>query len=491
MVLYFDCRLKYLRKYLNHHLDVMSEISSVKGVKRMDAPTKGSKTLGLKWLIAFAVPIALCFIPMSSDVTPEIRRFLVVTVWAILMFMFELRDTAIVSLAMIFGYILFQVVPIETALSAWMNTTVWMAIASFIIVNVVQKTKLLERLAYSLVIMTGGSYMGILFGIAIMSIVFCLLVPSTVTSMIVMAIAYGLCRALKLEVGKASAGIMLTSIICFVEATNFLYVPQCIGLSASVVGVSVDYFTILKHNWVFIPLLFLMAFVIGIVFKPEHPIGGREIFIEKKAALGSMDRDEKKTLAVLIAMVIYLFTVPWHGFDMVYGFIFGTVLLFIPHVGVGSSEDIEKVNMGTIIFFVSCMAIGSVGGAVGIGDLLAKISVPLLEGQSIYVFSALIWIIGVICNFFMTPLALMTILGGPFGTIAANLGISGYPVAYLLSFAGNNLLFPYENTLFLICFIFGMVKMKDFIKIGAIKMVICLAYTLIIGVTYWNIIGLF
>lgn len=252
MVLYFDCRLKYLRKYLNHHLDVMSEISSVKGVKRMDAPTKGSKTLGLKWLIAFAVPIALCFIPMSSDVTPEIRRFLVVTVWAILMFMFELLDTAIVSLAMIFGYILFQVVPIETALSAWMNTTVWMAIASFIIVNVVQKTKLLERLAYSLVIMTGGSYMGILFGIAIMSIVFCLLVPSTVTSMIVMAIAYGLCRALKLEVGKASAGIMLTSIICFVEATNFLYVPQCIGLSASVVGVSVDY---LDH-WCYLQFLY-------------------------------------------------------------------------------------------------------------------------------------------------------------------------------------------------------------------------------------------
>lgn len=457
----------------------------------VEAPVKSSKILSFKWLFAFMVPIVLWFLPMSADVTPEIRKFLVVTVWAILMFMFELLDTAIVSLAMIFGYVLFQVVPVETALSAWTNTTVWMAIASFIIVNVVQKTKLLERLAYSLVILTGGSYLGILFGIATMSIIFCLLVASTVTSMILMAIAYGLCRALKLEPGKASAGIMLTSIICFVEATNFLYVPQCIGLSASVVGVSVDYLTILKHNWVFIPLVYLMAFVISIVFKPEQSIGGRDIFIEKRMALGAMERDEKKTLAVLVAMVIYLFTVPWHGFDMVYGFIFGTVLLFIPHIGVGSPEDIEKVNIGTIIFFVSCMAIGSVGGAVGIGDLLAKISVPLLEGQSIYVFSALIWIIGVICNFFMTPLALMTIMGGPFGAIAANLDISGYPVAYLLSFAGNNLLFPYENTLFLICFTFGMVKMKDFIKIGFIKMLVCLAYTLIIGVTYWNILGLF
>ena len=88
-------------------------------------------------------------------------------------------------------------------------------------------------------------------------------------------------------------------------------------------------------------------------------------------------------------------------------------------------------------------------------------------------------------------MALMTVLGGPFASIATSLDISGYPVAYLLHFAGNNLLFPYENSVYLICFGFGLIYMKDFIKTGFVKMLVCLVYTLIVGVTYWKLIGLF
>lgn len=366
-----------------------------------------------------------------------------------------------------------------------------MVFASLVIVNVVQKTKLLERVAYNLIVITGGGYRGILFGIATLCIAACLLVPSIMTAVVTTAIAYGICKALNLGTSKAAGGIMLTAIVCFTEATNFLYVPQAIGLAASVVGVPVDYLTILKHNWVFIPLVYLMAFVISIIMRPEKPIGGREIFIQKKKELGVMGTDEKKTLAVLLLIMLFLFTNPWHGIDMVYGFIFGAVILFIPHIGIGTKKEIEDVNMGTIIFIAACMTIGTAGGAIGVGDLIAEKTLPYLEGQSPYVFAALIWIIGVGCNFFMTPLALTTILGGPLSAIATTLGISGYPVAYLLSFAGNNLLFPYENTMYLICFGFGLIFMKDFIKTGFIKMIVCLLYTLVIGVTYWNFIGLF
>jgi len=447
--------------------------------------------MGVKWLIAFLVPIILYLMPMSESITPEMKRFLAITLWAILMFMFELLDNAVVSIALTFGYALFQVVPMQTALSAWTNSIVWMVFASLVIVNVVQKTKLLERVAYNLIVITGGSYLGILFGIATLCIIACLLVPSVMTAVVTIAIAFGICKALHLETSRAAGGIMLTSIICFTEACNFLYVPQCIGLSASVVGVAVDYITILKHNWVFIPMVYLMAFMVSIVMKPEHPIEGKEIFIQKKRELGPMEMDEKKTLAVLLLIMIFLFTNPWHKLDMTYGFMFGTVLLFIPHIGIGTKEDIVNVNMGTIIFVAACMTIGTAGGAIGVGDLIAKTALPYLENASPYVFVALVWLIGVICNFFMTPLALTTILGGPLSSIAASLGISGYPVAYTLYFAGNNLLFPYENTTYLICFGFGLIFMKDFIKTGFAKMVVCLLYTLIIGVTYWKLIGLF
>lgn len=446
---------------------------------------------GFKWLLALLIPVLVYLMPMGESITPEMKRFLAITLWAILMFMFELLDNAVVAIALTFGYALLQIVPMSTALAAWTNGTVWMVFACLVIVNVVQKTKLLERVAYSLIVITDGSYRGILLGIATLCIIFCLLVPSVTTGVVTVAIAYGICKALNLGTGKAAGGIMLASVICFTEASNFLYVPQCIGLSASVVGVAVNYITILKHNWVFIPLVYLMAFIISIVMKPEHPIEGKEVFRQKKQDLGVMTLEEKKILAVLLLIMFYLFTNPLHGLDMTYGFIFGMILLFIPNIGVGTKEDIENVNMGLIIFIVACMTIGTAGGAIGIGGLIAEKALPYLEDSSPYVFVALVWLIGVICNFFMTPLALMTVLGGPFASVAASLGISGYSVAYALHFAGNNLLFPYENTTFLICYGFGLIYMKDFIKTGFVKMVVCLIYSLIIGVTYWNLIGLF
>lgn len=446
---------------------------------------------GFKWIVAFLIPILIYLMPMGESITPEMRRFFAITLWAILMFMFELLDNAVVAIALTFAYALFQVIPMATALSAWTNAIIWMVFASLVIVNVVQKTKLLERVAYNLIVVTGGTYLGILFGIATLCIVACLLVPSVMTAVVTIAIAYGICKALNLGTSKAAGGIMLASIVCFTEACNFLYVPQCIGLSASLVGVPIDYITILKHNWIFIPLVYLMAFVISIIMKPEVPIQGKEVFVQKKKELGQMDSDEKKTLVILLLIMIYLFTYSFHGLDMTYGFIFGTVLMFIPKIGIGTKEDIENVNMGTIIFVAACMTIGTAGGAIGVGDLIAETALPYLEGQSPYIFIALVWLIGVVCNFFMTPLALTSILSAPFAAIGNSLGMTGYPIAYTLYFAGNNLLFPYENTTYLICYGFGLILMKDFIKTGFVKMIVCLLYTLIIGVTYWKIIGLF
>lgn len=77
-----------------------------------------------KWILAFLIPISICLIPMNESITPEMKRFFAITLWAILMFMFELLDNAVVAIALTFGYALFQVVPISTALSAWTNTTV-------------------------------------------------------------------------------------------------------------------------------------------------------------------------------------------------------------------------------------------------------------------------------------------------------------------------------------------------------------------------------
>ena len=110
--------------------------------------------------------------------------------------------------------------------------------------------------------------------------------------------------------------------------------------------------------------------------KPEQPIDGKEYFEKELANLGAMTAVDKKILTILIALVVYLFTCQWHGFDMLYGFIGATILMFIPKIGIGEKKHIETIDMGTIIFCASCMGIGNVGAAVGIGPALSSVLLP-------------------------------------------------------------------------------------------------------------------
>ena len=56
--------------------------------------------------------------------------------------------------------------------------------------------------------------------------------------------------------------------------------------------------------------------------------------------------------------------------------------------------------------------------------------------------------------------------------------------------AGNNVILPYENTLYLIAFSYGFIHMKDFVRVNVVKVAICFLWALIIGSAYWSMIGL-
>ena len=101
-----------------------------------------------------------------------------------------------------------------------------------------------------------------------------------------------------------------------------------------------------------------------------------------------------------------------------------------------------------------------------------------------------VWLIAVIVNFLLTPLAAMASLGAPLTQIAQSLGVNPYPVLYAFYQGLDQLLLPYECALYLIPFSYGMMTLGDFMKGLALKMVVAFLYLLLIGIPYWNIIGL-
>lgn len=148
-----------------------------------------------KWAVTLGLPIVLLLIPVNDVYTLPLKLFLSLTLAAILMFAFENLNQTVVSLLLPFLYVVLQIAPSNVALSPWTQTVPWMMISGLILANVLQSIGLLRRVAYKCIVLTGGSYTGIIFGIGITGLVLNLMTPAQ--ALVPLAtLAFGICTAL-------------------------------------------------------------------------------------------------------------------------------------------------------------------------------------------------------------------------------------------------------------------------------------------------------
>lgn len=68
--------------------------------------------------------------------------------------------------------------------------------------------------------------------------------------------------------------------------------------------------------------------------------------------------------------------------------------------------------------------------------------------------------------------------------------MTAYPIIYILKHACTTIIFPYENTTFLIADGFGLIDMKLFMKLMAVMCMAEFIFMLCVGVPFWHFIGL-
>ena len=90
----------------------------------------------------------------------------------------------------------------------------------------------------------------------------------------------------------------------------------------------------------------------------------------------------------------------------------------------------------------------------------------------------------------MTPLAAMATFSIPIAQIAMALGENAKPFLYVFLNGLDQVFLPYEFVNYLLMFSFGVVTTKQFLSFFSLKMVLNIAYILIIVLPYWKIIGL-
>ncbi|MFR6290003.1 MAG: SLC13 family permease [Peptococcaceae bacterium] len=445
----------------------------------------------IKWAFNITLPLIIFLIPCNEVFTMQLKLFFTSTMFAILCFAFGTMNQTVVSLALPLFWVFTKVTEPTVAFQPWTQYVPWMMMTGLLLANTLESSGLLARISYWCIEKTGGTYAGMIWGVALASGFLTIFSGNVVVP--VAALTYGLCIALNTGLTKASAGIMMTGAMgCQVLQPIKMQGPLLMmGIGEPITG-PLEFLGFFESLWVNAPILLeyvLMVFFITIFFKPDKPIGGKEYFRQKLNEMGKITAREIKCATVLILFLVYILTKDIHGWSIQWGLAILPLLLCMPVIGSATDADVKKLNYGLIFFITACMGIGAVAGALGIGKILVDMVMPYLQGQSHYVFFLIEWFMLVILNFVMTPLAMEAAFTIPFATLGTAMGLDPMAIYYFMGSAVDQVIMPYQNALYLIFFGFGAMRVNDFMKIMSVKMGLNFIIMFAMLLPWWNFLG--
>lgn len=456
--------------------------------------TKFSKKEMVKWTLTLILPVCVLGLPVNEVYTADIRLFLTITLFAILMIAFELLDYMIPSILLPTAYVLLKLAPGSVVFSGWTQTTPFMIIGGFLLANVLTEVKLMQRIAFWCIAKVGGSFNGMLYGLALMAIIITFL-TSGKSYVIVAAICAGLIKSLQLEPGKDSATLMLAGMAaCTFAITGFVFSPQFMsimvaGAQTVIPDFTVDYLSYMLHTWPWIIMVFVLIFIMTKIDKPDQDINGKAYFEEEYKKLGKVSVQEKKAAAVTAALIIFLATSRFHGIALDYGFIIFPWLFFMPGINIGTKRAIRDINYQMVFFMVACISIGSVSSAIGLGKIVSQVLAPILQPIGPRMIVVVVWFLGIILNALMTPIAVIGAFSAPVAQLALDLGLNPTGVMYALVNSMDMVVMPYESVPYLVAFSFGYISMPRFIKFSLLKMAVATVFLIIVMIPYWLLLG--
>lgn len=444
-------------------------------------------------LVITALPLLLFLAPTNDFFTADLRLFLILTLIAIVSFATDSLPQTGVAIALPVSYVITGIAPGDVVFAAWLNYVPWMMIGALILALILEKTKLMKRIAYHCILVTGASYRGIIIGLILAGVIMNLFIMDN--SIVPMAaLAYGICRALELKPGKASAGIMLSAAFSALTPMNWLYSSNLailIGLGQASGGpASVGWFEVIQHQLPMVLYTLGLGMLCLLLFRPKDHINGKEYFKGELDKMGKMSKEEKKAMAILLLLFALLVTSSLTHLEPGWLFALVPCLSFLPGMDLMNDQDIYKLNWGFIFFIAGCLSIGNVASSLGVGAAVSEYALPVLEGRSYYVFFLFVWLLFFLCNFLLTPLAMMAAFTQPLTEIAINLGIDPLTVYFIITSGLDQIVFPYEYALYLLVFAFGMIKMGDFVKAMIFKILLNFVIVFALLIPYWGIMNM-
>ncbi len=455
---------------------------------------KTSKSEVLKWAAMILCTIGIFLIPVNEVFTVPIKNYVAVTFAVVYIVAFGLLDLVFAAILLPCLYVMFGCATMDVAFSGWTAAAPVMVLGAYILTNILNECGLLKRIAYWSILRCPKSFLGLMFGIFLAG--FILSVITSCNAFTVMpALGVGVCQALNLKKSKESALIMGAVLLSTCTVMTFIYDPSVMGLLNEAMQQVTPGFAIgwlqffLQNSPMFIFCLITLVLYYKIM-KPDIEIKNHDYFSQEYQRMGKMSSDEKKAGIVTLLLLVYIVSIPIHGMEMQWGFLFAPMLLYLPGLKVGTQTAIEKTNFSMVLFTVACIGIGKVSMSLGLGQILSDILLPMLTDMPKTGVLYIVWIVCTLVNFLFTPIAIVAAFAAPLVQVAMDLGMGPLSVLYTVILGGETIFLPYEVVPYLIIFGFGYMKMSDFIKLMVIKSIALALFIPLIMFPWYAIIGI-
>ncbi|MGD0802670.1 MAG: DASS family sodium-coupled anion symporter [Candidatus Bathyarchaeia archaeon] len=382
----------------------------------------------------------------------------------------------------------------------------WIILSGFILAKAMEESGLGRRIALKIMTSMGCKPRNVILAIAVASLAIAPLSPSTTAkAFIILPICIGLVESFGVEKGRSrfGAAVMLMAMtannIC---STAFLTATVPNPISAEYIAVS----TPLRLDWgewfrmafpITILLLAVSYLLITLMFKPEIE-ASKETYDRIcgiRDQLGPVTKKEMIVAVMFIIALILWITERFNPFNVGLISLALSLLLFLPQAGVMEINKFSgTVPWGSIALFAATMFLARVVGkykaldpvatgifqAVGLGSLS-----PALFIGSIVLVAMMLHLIFTSTTVYAT--VMMPVVIGLANNQGANPILLALPVALLAPVA---VILPVNTIPNIIFHTEGWFTEQQMISYGVILSLVSVAIVLLVGVPYWQLIGL-
>jgi len=453
-------------------------------------------------VISVMAGIWVAFMTPPEGLDANTMRALGITLWAVGWWITNIIPEYVIGLLMCILWVAVKCVPFGTAFASFSTSGWWIMVGAFAIGGIAGKTGLLKRISLWTLNLFPASFNGQVWGLLGSGTLIAPLIPSmnakgALSSPIAMRISD------ELGIERKTAGANGLFGACYIGFIIMGHMFMSGSFSHYVlVGMLPEGFRdVTWLEWLLYALpwgvvvFFGSGFFIVKFYKPE-----KDVFLpagysaEQLAKLGSMSRDEKITLWVLLSTLAMWMSESVHGISS--GEVALSAMCVLLITNVMSRDDFKnRIDWPSVVFVGSILNMAAVIQRLKVDVWLGAEFKPLLVSVASEPFLLIITLVISTC-FIKFIIVSLTSASAIFVLVLAPIMVSFHInpwIACMVTFAASNIWYlKYMNSIYL-CTHFGtqgqMADHADLVKLCFMYTTLCVIGFLI-SIPYWRMLGL-